>query len=465
MIRRPSDGHGWHGARDTTMPLSEYITRSRTLVLQAITKEGALKELVAALCRDDSELDQAEVLRAIVDREQSVSSRIGSEVALPHALVPGYHKQMLAAGYCPAGIAWDSPSEPPVTLVVMSLSGDDQAGDHIRMLAELARSLRDPAIMGRMSSAASAEQIYEILRGPLEVTSSVAADGRKLHVSRSLVSHALAMVKEAHADALMILVGDAANLDVLEEKELSVPLILVTDDSNVIRGQTDGAVLEVPLRGLRRTHRVKLAFLFALSHGLIDKGDTVICLSGDSSIGMLHAMDIVDVAEEFNVLLSLRAQLKSSDISEHVLDRVLQVAAALAREGREGTPVGAIFVLGDYDSVQRRCHQLVMNPFRGYPENERSVLDPSLEETIKEFSRIDGAFLIRGDGVIMSVGSYIQTEKPSESLESGLGARHAAAMAITMTTRAMSIVISESTRRISLFKQGRLILALDQALR
>lgn len=447
------------------MSLSEYLTRSRTLVLQATTKKEALKELAAALCHDDAELNHAEVLQAIVDREQSVSSRIAPQVALPHTLVPGYDKQILAVGYCPTGILWDSPSEPPVTLVVMSLSGEAQAGDHIRMLAELARLLRDPAVMVRMSSATSAEQVYEILRGPPEVTSSVAADGRKLHVCQSFVQHALAMVKETHAAALMILVDDAPNLDFFNEQQLDAPLIFVTDDSKAIGGRKPGTVLAVPFHGLRRTHRVKLAFLFALSHGLIDKGDTVVCLSGDPSIGMLHALEIVDVAEEFNIILSLRAQLRSSDISDHVLDRVLHIATALAREGREGSPVGAIFVLGDHDNVVRRCHQLVMNPFRGYPENERSILDPSLEETIKEFSRIDGVFLIRGDGVIMSVGSYIQTETPSESLESGLGARHAAAMAITMTTRAMSIVISESTRRISLFKQGQLVMALDQALR
>jgi DNA integrity scanning protein DisA with diadenylate cyclase activity len=106
-----------------------------------------------------------------------------------------------------------------------------------------------------------------------------------------------------------------------------------------------------------------------------------------------------------------------------------------------------------------------MNPFRGYPEDERNVLDPSLEETVKEFSRIDGAFIIRGDGVIMSMGSYIETAGTPALLESGLGARHTAAMAITTSTQALSIVISESTHRITLFKRGKLVMALEQALR
>ncbi len=100
----------------------------------------------------------------------------------------------------------------------------------------------------------------------------------------------------------------------------------------------------------------------------------------------------VRIAREFDILLSLRSELLATDISTHVHDRVFHIATALAREGRGGQPVGAIFVLGDYPSVQRQCCQLVMNPFHGYQEEERSVLDPRLEETVKEFSRIDGGF-------------------------------------------------------------------------
>ena len=67
-----------------------------------------------------------------------------------------------------------------------------------------------------------------------------------------------------------------------------------------------------------------------------------------------------------------------------------------------------------------QSHQLVINPFHGYPEAERNVLDPRLEETIKEFSAIDGAFIIRGDGVILSAGRYLAPQgKLDEPLPAG----------------------------------------------
>ena len=125
------------------MPLSHYLTLSRTLILQASGKDDALKELALALCRHDPVLDVETVMRAINDREHAVSSRIAPRIALPHALVSGYNRQTLAVGYSPAGISWDSPGGGGVNLVVMSVCGEALADAHIRMLAELARTLQD----------------------------------------------------------------------------------------------------------------------------------------------------------------------------------------------------------------------------------------------------------------------------------------------------------------------------------
>ena len=446
------------------MALSKYLSPERTLLLRAASRQAALEELVGALCRDDPDLDCERALRAVAEREGSVSSRIAPEVALPHAVLPGFGKQAVAVGYSPSGVPWDSPSGQKVHLIVLSVSGESHASEHLRMLAEVARVIQAPSVLERLASAATSRDVYETLLRPLEEAPAPGA-GRKLQACRALVRHAGALARDIGASALMMLADAELAAQILDGHPPHKPFILATGDTgaSVSPAEEMGSVLAVPFHGLRRADRVKLAFLFALSHGLLDKGDKVVCVSGDPAAGTLHAAEVVDVASEFNVLLSLRSELAASDIGAHVLDRVLRIAAALAREGREGKPVGAIFVLGDYERVRKRCHQLVMNPFRGYQENERSVLDPNLEETIKEFSRIDGAFLIRGDGVIMSLGSFIQTEDISGPLEAGLGARHAAGMAITRNTRALSIVISESTQRISLFKRGRLVLALEQA--
>ena len=121
-----------------------------------------------------------------------------------------------------------------------------------------------------------------------------------------------------------------------------------------------------------------------------------------------------------------------------------------------------MFVVGDHTQVASLSHQLVMNPFKGYRDEERSLLDPSLEETIKEFSTIDGAFLVRGDGVVEAAGAYLKAPKAGEDLPSGLGARHTAAAGITALTQALAVAVSQSTGRVSLFKGGRLLMSFER---
>ena len=107
--------------------------------------------------------------------------------------------------------------------------------------------------------------------------------------------------------------------------------------------------------------------------------------------------------------------------------------------------------------------QLVINPFHGYPESERNILDPLLEETVKEFSAIDGAYIIRGDGVIVSAARYlVPLEKPIDPLPAGLGTRHEAAAWITNSTSAVAVCVSQSTGAVTVFRSGKIVTDLQR---
>jgi DNA integrity scanning protein DisA with diadenylate cyclase activity len=103
---------------------------------------------------------------------------------------------------------------------------------------------------------------------------------------------------------------------------------------------------------------------------------------------------------------------------------------------------------------------MLMNPFKGYDPRQRNILDPGLAETVKELSRIDGAFVITDDGAIETAGTYLRVDVDVEGLTPGLGARHTAAAAITAVSEAVAIAISESTRQVSIFRHGRRIVVL-----
>ncbi len=153
-----------------------------------------------------------------------------------------------------------------------------------------------------------------------------------------------------------------------------------------------------------------------------------------------------------------------SKVRPEVLERVLAIATELAVEGREHRPVGCFFVLGDTAQVRKYTKPLVLNPFFGYKEEDRNILNPFMDETVKEFSTLDGAFIIEGNGILESAGTLIHVPDYTHELPSGLGSRHAAAAAISQVTECLSIVVSASTGQVTLFRRGEILPLLEKGM-
>jgi diadenylate cyclase len=284
------------------------------------------------------------------------------------------------------------------------------------------------------------------------------------NLSRSLVRHAHAIAREVGARVIML------HADVLEEdadlssliEDVNFRVILVSRRPEFVAPVERGemcSVVQVPDIAMTRAGQVKVATLVAAAESLVKAGDRILFLTGIDRSGTIDTIMVLDMGIEIELFSASTADPLPKDVTPAVFERVLMLASELGVEGREGRPVGTLFVIGDNDRVLGQSHQLVFNPFHGYPEEDRNILDPRLEETIKEFSAIDGAFVVRGDGVLLSAGRYLAPRsKLEESLPQGLGTRHEAAAAITDTTDSIAVCVSQSTGTVSIFKRGRLIL-------
>jgi DNA integrity scanning protein DisA with diadenylate cyclase activity len=191
-----------------------------------------------------------------------------------------------------------------------------------------------------------------------------------------------------------------------------------------------------------------MAIIQALSKGLVKKGDKWVCLSGIPQSKALDNLLVLEFGTEFEIISSSDLPSISEIAMPEVFDTLLNLALELSSEGKEGRkPAGTIFVLGKHEDVLKFSHPMVINPFQGYPEGERNILDPRLKETVKEFSSIDGAFIIREDGVLLAAGRHLDASGENIEIPLGLGSRHRAAAGITSLTDALAIVISEETER------------------
>ena len=286
-----------------------------------------------------------------------------------------------------------------------------------------------------------------------------------------LLGHAEQLAQESRAAAILVYA------DALDGRTWKLPKALRERVIPVIRTeeQLEGLdaflpqrVIRVPEVVLTRMGQIKVAVFLALSHGLLQAGDQVVCLAGPAAENELDMLRLLEVDREFEFFMGGEDpdtdEETPSNVRPEVLSRVVEIAIDLGSEGREGKPVGTLFVVGDEDTVLPLTNQRILNPFRGYPEDERNVLSIDLEETIKELAGVDGAFMIKGDGTVISSGTYLKTSALPEDTVSqrGMGARHQAAAGITFATNCMAVAVSESTGTVTIFRRGQVVTEIEK---
>ena len=295
--------------------------------------------------------------------------------------------------------------------------------------------------------------------------SSKGLENLKKDLTEKLLEYAIDLARQLPIKALMVYAEAFRDQEKLEKYARllgETELVLVSKDLLELSCPKNVRVIRVPNIKLTRLGQMKLAVLVGVSEGIFHHDDIILCLSGLAESGALDSLFIVDIGEEFEFFAVTQLEHLHEVVRPEVFLRVLEIAIDLALEGREGKPVGTIFIIGDTERVLQYCEQLILNPFKGYSEQERNILDPSLEETFKEFARLDGAFIIRGDGVVESAGAFIRASAVTEDIPGGLGARHRSAAAITALTQAVAITVSESTGTVIVFYDGRIIMEIEK---
>lgn len=288
---------------------------------------------------------------------------------------------------------------------------------------------------------------------------------KEKHLTRIMLDHASEVASEIKAKALLVNVQNRDDFKAISDQVKKLKPVIVVRNEELFHelSEEEGAkLLKVPDVTLTRMGQVKVAIMYALSSDIISPGDKIVCVTGVSRFGADDTLVVVDTDREFEIFSSDAVIDADSVVRPDIFETVLNLAIELATQGREGKAVGTIFVIGDDEKVLQLSRQLVINPFKGYSEQELSIHDAQLRETIKEFSVIDGAFVIRGDGVLVTAGRHLNAALEGGDLPQGLGSRHVAAAGITSLTDAIAIVISESTGSVRIFKEGRVFMEIER---
>ncbi len=283
---------------------------------------------------------------------------------------------------------------------------------------------------------------------------------------REFVRAALALSARSEVDRLLYVSDQPLSTSDIRGRPIKRKLVYaVTGESlaHQLAARKFTAVV-IPPYGYSRVEKIKVALVAAQSEGLVRDGDTVLALAGhERGMDTLVRIRIGSDGDEEKVRVDTLGL--PPEFSSQVVEQILHAAMEIGAQGYEGHPVGTIFVIGDSKAVMELSRQLLLNPFQGVSESERNCMDPSIRDALKTFAVLDGAFVVREDGVVLAAGRYLQAVGGKVHLPMGLGARHSAAAAMTAETKAVAITVSQTTGSVRVFKGGEIALELHQTAR
>jgi len=283
---------------------------------------------------------------------------------------------------------------------------------------------------------------------------------------KNFLSESLLLGRRLGVDFILLVSARLPAFEALTARGLRKKVIVATpSEKNAALCEQKGLqAIIIPAYAFDRFEKVKVALAAGVSSGLLLKGMQVLCITGQSHGQHLDTCLLAKIGEHSEEHAVLGMLHSGTEISSQVLEAVLSLALSVGYEGFEGSPVGTIFVVGDATAVLEKSKQLTLNPFQGYSEDEKNILNPKVRDAIKNFCILDGAFVIREDGVVLAAGRYLRAPEDLElDLPLGLGTRHAAAMAITKVSKSIAFVISKTTGSVRVYKNGELAAELRQA--
>jgi len=108
----------------------------------AKTKAEALNELVNTLIKGGINLDSADVVDVLQQREKLGSTGIGDGLAIPHGKISTLDEIVVAFGRSENGVDFDSLDGKPVHIFFLLLAPENSVGRHLKVLARISKMIK-----------------------------------------------------------------------------------------------------------------------------------------------------------------------------------------------------------------------------------------------------------------------------------------------------------------------------------
>ena len=274
---------------------------------------------------------------------------------------------------------------------------------------------------------------------------------------------AVLLSKTVDADALLVLIEEPTAWKQLVKRAGREKIVVAADTVDQIAGAAEVGLDTVLLDMANSPVYEKLtqALLESVADDILAPGADVVAIYSGFEPGQIDSFSYIQLDEHLGRLTVRDLRQLESKVPLDTLKMVVDLAIDIGREGREGKPVGTMFVVGDSRKVLAASQPAGFDAVKGYNRKDRNLKDHRVREGLKEVAQLDGAFVVASDGTVVASCRLVDASVGNVTLSKGLGARHWAAAAITKRTASIAVVVSETNGTVRIFQNGEVILRIE----
>jgi len=143
--------------------LVEFTDIKYLKILESKNKIDAIEELASVFHDSNTCSDADELIKALKEREEIMSTGIGLGLAIPHAKIKAIKRLTFAIGISKGGIDFDSIDGEPVHLIILVAAAERQHKEYLRLLSNIMSLLKNEQIRKKIIESNSNEDIIKIL--------------------------------------------------------------------------------------------------------------------------------------------------------------------------------------------------------------------------------------------------------------------------------------------------------------
>lgn len=145
------------------MELSSILRVEAVKTLSAVTSKKRLLHEIGEVASSVYDLKATDVCTALQERESLGPTGVGQGIALPHARLADLDKVYGVFIRVEKPLDFDSVDRQPVDLVFALLAPLDAGVDHLKALAIVSRTMRDPGLCSKLRANADQVTLHTIL--------------------------------------------------------------------------------------------------------------------------------------------------------------------------------------------------------------------------------------------------------------------------------------------------------------